>query len=114
MCLDCGLYGQSNPSLPDPVLAWNTQMLDAIRGDNSPPTLATRNLAILHTSIYDAVNCVQGTHQTYRIALTVPEGTFAPAAGIAAGYEVWRGFILRSHTGRRLFGPNGNAAVTAE
>ena len=74
---------------PDPVLLWNVAMLEAIRAEDNAPTLATRNLAILHTAIYDAVNSVLGTHQPYRIRLASPPGTSPEAAALAAGYEVF-------------------------
>ncbi|MDG2170463.1 MAG: hypothetical protein P8L44_21350 [Opitutales bacterium] len=37
----------------DVVLGWNALMIDAIRVDNTGPTVSTRNLAIMHTAIYD-------------------------------------------------------------
>jgi membrane-associated phospholipid phosphatase len=71
-----------------PVIQWNRQLLEAIRTDNSPPTLASRNLAILHTAIYDAVNSIEGTHQPYRFMLD-PEGEASAGAAVAgAGHAV--------------------------
>jgi hypothetical protein len=84
--LAVGTLAQS--SNPDPVLAWNALMLDAIRTDDTAPTLATRNLAILHLAIYDAVNSVVGTHQPYRTVRKPPSDASAEAAAIAAGNEV--------------------------
>ncbi len=74
----------------DPVLDWNSLMIDAIRSDNSGPTLSSRNLAILHTAIYDAVNSVVRTHQPYRFQLDAPAETSAEAAAATAAYEVMR------------------------
>jgi hypothetical protein len=70
------------------VFDWNALMLDAIRADNSGPTLSSRNLAILHAAVYDAVNSVERTHQPYRWQLDASAGTSAEAAAVAAGYEV--------------------------
>ena len=50
-------------SRADVVLDWNALALDCIRNDNNGPTTSTRNLAILHTAIYDAVNSIARTHQ---------------------------------------------------
>jgi hypothetical protein len=72
----------------DVILEWNALMLDAIRADNSGPTLSTRNLAILHTAMFDAVNSVVRTHQPYQFLFDAPEGTSAEAAAVAAGYTV--------------------------
>jgi hypothetical protein len=40
----------------DVVTDWNNAALDAIRDGHTPPPIASRSLAILHVSIYDAVN----------------------------------------------------------
>lgn len=74
----------------DPAIEWNKAMLDAIRGDNSGPTLSTRNLAIMNGAIYDAVNSVERTYLPYHRWLPVPEPVAVEAAAVAAGYEVMR------------------------
>ncbi|MCC7377076.1 MAG: vanadium-dependent haloperoxidase [Verrucomicrobiales bacterium] len=76
------------PLRADPVLDWNALMIDGIRVDNSGPTLSTRNLAILHTAIYDAVNSVARTHQPYRFQATPPANTSAEAAAVGAAYQI--------------------------
>ncbi len=63
-------------------------MIAAIRTDNSSPTLSSRNLAILHTAVYDAVNSVARTHQPYRFLEEAPPGASAEAAAVGAAYEV--------------------------
>lgn len=63
------------PSGADVVLDWNALMIDAIRGDNTGPTTSTRNLAIMHTAMYDSVNSVLRTHQPYLSELDSPLGT---------------------------------------
>ncbi|MBI3414069.1 MAG: vanadium-dependent haloperoxidase [Verrucomicrobia bacterium] len=77
-------------SRADVILDWNALMIGAIHIDNSGPTLSSRNLAILHTAIYDAVNSVLRTHQPYKFQLTVPTGTSAEAAAVGAAYEVMK------------------------
>src|SRR5689334_19955776 len=72
----------------DLILDWNALMLNAIRQDDSGPTLGSRNLAILHTAIYDSINSIQRTHQPYRFLLDAPAGTSPQAAALAAGHEV--------------------------
>jgi len=72
----------------DVVLDWNALMLDAIRADSPGPTLSTRNLAILHAAIYDAVNSVTRTHQPCQFQLTAPTNTSTEAAAVGAAYEV--------------------------
>lgn len=65
-------------------------MVDAIRADNSGPTISTRNLAILHTAIFDAVNSIARTHQSYRFQVNAPPGTSVRAAVAGAGHRVMR------------------------
>src|SRR5215813_11612427 len=72
----------------DVVLDWNDLALDCIRNDNTGPTASTRNLAILHTAIYDAVNSVLRTHQPYLLQLSAPSNTSPEAAAVAAAHEV--------------------------
>jgi hypothetical protein len=70
------------------VLDWNAVMMSAIRLDNTGPTLSTRNLAILHLAIYDAVNAIERTHQPYAFRGEPAGPAWTEAAAAAAGYEV--------------------------
>ncbi len=70
------------------VLDWNEVIIDAIRVDNSGPTLSTRNLAILHTAIHDAVQSVEKTHQPYRFRLEAPAAARSDAAVVGAASRV--------------------------
>jgi hypothetical protein len=47
----------------DVVTDWNTAALNAIRVGRTTPPGASRALAILHASIYDAVNGIARTHE---------------------------------------------------
>jgi hypothetical protein len=40
----------------NPVIDWNTTLLDAVRTASSAPPLASRNMAMVHAAIYDSVN----------------------------------------------------------
>jgi len=71
----------------DVVTDWNSLLLDAIRNESTSPPLAARNLAILHTAIYDAVNAIDRTHETYFISLGAPAGASKEAAAVGAAYE---------------------------
>lgn len=83
-------FGLAPQAAADPVLEWNALALDCIRVDNSGPTLSSRNLAILHTAIYDAVNSISRTCQPYRFQVAAPPGASAEAAAVAAAYKVMR------------------------
>lgn len=86
--MGCALWLLGAGARADVVLDWNALMLDAIRTDNSGPTLSSRNLAILHVAIYDAVNSVLRTHQPYRFQLDAPPGAAAEATAVGAAHEV--------------------------
>lgn len=72
----------------NPILDWNAVMMGAIRMENSGPTLSTRNLTILHLSMYDAVQAVARTCQPYRFQPEPAPDTSLEAAAVGAGYEV--------------------------
>jgi hypothetical protein len=76
------------PARANVVLDWNMVMMSAIRLDNTGPTLSTRNLAILHLAMYDAVNAIERSHLPYRFQPEVQGAASAEAAAAAAGYEV--------------------------
>ncbi len=72
------------------ALDWNAVMMAAVRLDNSGPTLSSRNLAILHVAIYDAVNSVVRTHQPYAYLVGAAGDASAEAAAAGAGYAVMK------------------------
>ena len=55
------------PARADVVTDWNNAALDAIRANNTAPPIASRSLAILHASIYDAVNGIARTNEPYLV-----------------------------------------------
>lgn len=77
-------------ALGNPVVEWHALMLDAIRTDTSNPPLASRHLAMLSTALFDCVNAVAPTHQSYLPSPEVPPGASAEAAVVAAGREMMR------------------------
>src|SRR6266542_37684 len=82
------LVGTSLAARADVVTDWNTAALNAIRANRTPPPKASRSLAILHASIYDAVNGISRTHQPYLVPSTVPAGAAKEAAASAAAHKV--------------------------
>jgi len=74
----------------DVVTDWNEAALNAIRAQNTSPPAASRNLAILHLAIYDAVNGIARTHEPYRAhAVGAPPASASrEAAASTAAYQV--------------------------
>jgi len=71
----------------DVVTEWNNASLDAIRDGHTPPPIASRSLAILHVSIYDAVNGIARTHEPYLVPSAVPASASREAAASAAAHQ---------------------------
>src|SRR5437867_5485059 len=63
----------------DVVTDWNAAALNAIRANRTHPPIASRAMAILHASIYDAVNGISRTHEPYLVRSTVPASASAHA-----------------------------------
>src|SRR5213592_3595898 len=71
----------------DVVTDWNTAALNAIRAGRTPPPTASRALAILHAAIYDAVNGITRSYETYFVQSAVPSSASKEAAASAAARE---------------------------
>ncbi|MEG4207792.1 phosphatase PAP2 family protein [Microcoleus sp. Pol7_A1] len=72
----------------NPVIEWNGVMLNAVRTGNTAPPLASRNMAMVHAAIYDAVNSISKKYSPYRVNIDAPAGTSAEAATAAAAHRV--------------------------
>jgi hypothetical protein len=67
------------------VVDWSAELIGSINATNVPPPLAGRSSAIVHASMFDAVNGVQQRFTPYHVTEVAPAGTsaFAAAAGAA-------------------------------
>ena len=72
----------------DVVTSWNSAALAAIRATSTPPPVASRALAMLHISIYDAVNGISRHHEPYLVESTVQASASEVAAASAAALRV--------------------------
>jgi PAP2 superfamily protein len=72
----------------DVVTDWNNAALNAIRAGRTPPPTASRALAILHASIYDAVNGIDRGREAYFVGGIVPASASREAAASAAAHAV--------------------------
>jgi hypothetical protein len=75
------------PTNGDVVTDWNTAALDAIRAGRTPPPIASRSLAIVHVSIYDAVNGIARTHEPYLVQSSASASASREAAASAAAHK---------------------------
>jgi len=72
----------------DVITDWNNAALNVIRANRTPPPIASRALAILHASTYDAVNGIDRTHEAYFVQSAVPASASQEAAASAAAHKV--------------------------
>jgi hypothetical protein len=72
----------------DVVIEWNNAALNVFRANRTPPPVASRTLAILHAAIYDAVNGIDRTHETYFVPSRVPASASLESAASAAAHSV--------------------------
>jgi membrane-associated phospholipid phosphatase len=72
----------------DAVIKWNGIALELIRTEKTPPGMAARNLAMLHTAMFDAVNAIAKTHKTYQVNIEAPTGASEEAAATAAAHRI--------------------------
>src|SRR4030095_9567411 len=79
----------------DVVTSWNSAALAAIRARRPAPAAAwaSRWLAILHVSIYDAVNGISRRHEPYLVESTVQASASEVAAASAAALRVLTGLF---------------------
>jgi PAP2 superfamily protein len=71
-----------------PVIDWNQVLLSIVNTPGAQPAniQPTRNFAILHAAIYDAVNSVDRTHRPYLVSVRAPRDASETAAADAAAH----------------------------
>lgn len=73
-----------------PVIDWNQELLTIVNTPGAQPATIqpTRNFAILHAAIYDAVTAIDRSHEPYLIFARAPRGASESAAADAAARTV--------------------------
>jgi hypothetical protein len=87
--------GTATAARADVVTDWNNAALNAIRAEKTPPPIASRALAVLHTAIYDAVNGISRTHEAYFVQSNVPSSASKEAAAAAAAHRALTHYFRR-------------------
>src|SRR4029077_19652482 len=83
--------GNSSSQSVNQVLQWNRTLLVIVRTPGAQPATIhpTRSFAIMHAAIYDAVNAIDKTHESYLVNLKgVTPSASQDAAAAAAAHEV--------------------------
>ncbi len=82
--LVCGAWA----ARADVITDWNSLATVVLEEHDAYGTVASRQYAMLHLAMFDAVNGVTGTYHPYLVAEPAPPGTSPEAAGATAGYRV--------------------------
>src|SRR5439155_16533167 len=82
------------------VIDWNQLLLSIVNTPGAQPAniQPTRNFAILHAAIYDAVNAIDRTHQPYLISVRAPRDASETAAADAAAHTTLVGLYPAQQT----------------
>jgi hypothetical protein len=80
----CPLY--PSDARADVVIDWNIVALETTAAAPFNPPLESRNVAIVHAAMFDAVNAILREFHPYAIRIEPPEGASPAAAGAAAAH----------------------------
>jgi len=94
----------------DAVLDWNVIALQTTAVAPFNPPLESRNLAIVHAAIFDAVNSITGEFHPYALDLEVPDDASAEAAAVAAAHFA----LLELYSAQKLALDTAYSASMAE
>ncbi len=74
-----------------PVIDWNQTLLSIVNTPGAQPAniQPTRNFAILHAAIYDAVNSIDRSHEPYLIDVRAPRDASETAAADEPRIRHW-------------------------
>jgi hypothetical protein len=70
----------------DAVLDWNVTTLQTTAAAPFNPPVESRNLAIVHAAMFDAVNSIIGEFHPYGVKVSAPKGASPDAAAAAAAH----------------------------
>ncbi|KHG41357.1 hypothetical protein OA07_11900 [Aphanizomenon flos-aquae 2012/KM1/D3] len=99
-----------NQDNSDVVLDWNATLLNAIYEDKTTPPVASRNMAITQTAVFDAINSITGTYKNYHFTGTAPTIVSAEAAAVSAAHQV----LINLYPGQKSYFDNSLTASLAE
>src|SRR3954464_6278863 len=91
-----GMFEPANP-----VVQWNRNLMAIVRTPGAQPGAIhpTRSFAMMHATIYDAVNAIDQTHHAYLVPVSgAPSSASPEAAADAAASEVLIGLYPKLQT----------------
>lgn len=80
------------------IRAWTTTSDDPVAGRvvTAPPPRVSRELAMIHTAMFDAANAVEQKYQSYLVNLSPQTGVSEQAAAASAAYTVAKAIYSRA------------------
>ena len=76
------------PARAELILDWNTQAVNAIQSLGEDTAQASRDMALLSTAVYDAINGIDGGYTAYYVQGSGPSGASMDAAAASAAKTV--------------------------
>jgi hypothetical protein len=84
----CSFVLTLQPAHADVVTDWNQTAIRAVLAAGAPGAIQSRNLALVHAAMFDAVNAIDRRHEPYAVDLKANPGASQEAAAAAAAYGV--------------------------
>ena len=73
---------------PDPVLEWIQITNDTVLAPPTNPLVTSRNIALVSTAVFDAVNGIETRFQPFFVKPNAPQSASARAAAVQAAYAI--------------------------
>jgi hypothetical protein len=78
----------ASATVPDPVLEWIGIMNDTALAGGTNPLITSRVVALVSSSVFDAVNGIEGRYQPIHVTTEAPRHASARAAAVQAAYAM--------------------------
>jgi len=88
LLLLCSLVLALQSARADVVTDWNMTAIRASQAAGQPNPRLSRNMAMVHAAIYDAINAIDRRHTAYAVDIKATPGASIEAAAAAAAYGV--------------------------
>lgn len=86
-----GLFGATllfaGSAIADPITDWNQTLVAAMLAEKSNPFVQSRNAALVHVAMFEAVNSIEHRYTPYRQSIDGARGASAEAAAAAAAHR---------------------------
>ena len=83
-----GLMGTfAMPANADAVTDWNERLVQVMLAERTNAPMQSRNAAIVHVAIFEAVNSIERKYAAYRSTQQAPDGASAEAAAAVAAHS---------------------------